>query len=55
MSLVYSFKEGFKDKSQLGNKGGNLVTMVTMVMCLIGSAMVMLMGMLLLLVAAVGR
>ncbi len=30
MSYVYSFKEGFKDKSQLGNKGGNLVTMAVM-------------------------
>ena len=30
MSHVYSFKEGFKDKSQLGNKGGNLVTMAVM-------------------------
>ncbi len=28
MSYVYSFKEGFKDKLQLGNKGANLVAMV---------------------------
>ncbi len=27
MALVYSFKDGFDDKSQLGNKGGNLVVM----------------------------
>ena len=27
MTNVYSFKEGFSDKSQLGNKGANLVTM----------------------------
>ncbi|MBI4284673.1 MAG: pyruvate, phosphate dikinase [Chloroflexi bacterium] len=28
MDYVYTFKEGFKDKSQLGNKGANLVIMV---------------------------
>jgi pyruvate, orthophosphate dikinase len=30
MNTVYLFKEGFKDKAQLGNKGGNLVIMYEM-------------------------
>ncbi|MBI2869134.1 MAG: pyruvate, phosphate dikinase [Chloroflexi bacterium] len=30
MANVYSFKEGFKDKNQLGNKGANLVEMAQM-------------------------
>ncbi len=30
MNLIYSLHDGFKDKSQLGNKGANLVVMAEM-------------------------